>query len=154
MMFVFSLALVLGMLTLSLPSLESTAQANSPSNAEPVFGDACRNISFKFTNQHSSGGQIKFQRIKYYNRANGRWQSEDIRNDTCNQGRTCTTNGNNLRDSEGEALTKFRLVYKYKPASAGANWSDEVETGDLVPTNSTCNANRTYGPGSQGWIIR
>jgi hypothetical protein len=118
------------------------------------FGDACQNVSFKFTNRHNSGGQIKFQRIRYRNQANGDWQTEDINNITCNQGSTCTTTGNRLRDSEGENLTQFRLVYKYKPTGAGANWSDEVESSILRPTNATCRANKTYGPGSEGWVIR
>jgi len=153
-MFAFTVAIMMGAVAISLPSLDLNVEANSGLNGEPVFGDACRNVSFKFTNRHNSGGQIKFQRIIYFNRANGRWQSEDVNNTICEQGRTCTTNGNNLRDSEGEDITKIRLVFKYKPASAGANWSDEVQTGDLVPTNPTCNANRTYGPGSEGWVIR
>lgn len=154
MMFALAAPLILGALTISLPQLESKAEASPVAEPVVVFGDACRRVSFKFTNRHNSGGQIKFQRIRYYNRANGRWQSEDVSNLICNQGQTCTTNNNNLRDSEGEDITKIRLVFKYKPASAGANWSDEVQTGDLIPTNPTCNADRTYGPGSEGWVIR
>lgn len=149
MMFAFASALVVSAFTISLPNLESNVQA-SPA----PFGDACRNISFKFTNRHNSGGQIKFQRIKYFNQANGQWQTEDVNNLICNQGGTCVTNGNNLRDSEGENLTRFRLVYKYKPTGAGANWSDEVETGDFTPGNAQCRANKTYGPGSDGWVVR
>jgi hypothetical protein len=153
MMFAFVSALIVSAFAVSLPNLESNVQAKPLSEPAP-FGDACRNVSFKFTNEHRSGGQIRFQRIKYYNQANGQWQTEDVPNTTCPQGSTCVTNGNNLRDSEGENLTKFRLVYKYKPASAGANWSDEVETGDLIPGNAQCRANKTYGPGSDGWVVR
>ena len=116
-------------------------------------GDACKNVKFKFTNQHDSGGTIEIRQVKYFNRANGAWQSEDIQNLECRQGKTCTTDGYNLRDSEGEDLTKFRLVYRYKGTHAADNWSDDVEGGDKLPDNPTCNANKTYGPGSTGWTI-
>jgi len=153
--FALAIALILGALTISLPKFKSNVQANPVANPMAVsFGDACQNVRFKFTNKHHSGGKIRFQRIRYYNKANGNWQTEDVNNADCNQNATCTTTGNNLRDSEGEDLTKFRLVYKYLPTGAGANWSDEVESGDLAPTNPVCNANKTYGPGSQGWVIR
>jgi hypothetical protein len=140
---------------MSLSKNESSLQANPVAKAAAVpLGDACQNVSFKFTNRHRSGGQIKFQRVQYKNRANGNWQTEDVNNVVCNQGATCTTSNNNLRDSEGEDLTRFRLVYKYKGTGAAANWSDEVSSVELTPTNPTCRANKTYGPGSEGWVIR
>ncbi|MCI0391476.1 MAG: hypothetical protein MOB07_22265 [Acidobacteria bacterium] len=153
--FTLALGLILSALAISVAKFESNVQANPVAIPAAVpFGDACQNVSFKFTNRHDSGGQIKFQRIKFLNRANGNWQTEDVNNVVCNQGATCTTTGNRLRDAEGEDLTKFRLVYKYKGTGAAANWSDEVQSGVLEPTNPTCNANKTYGPGSEGWVIR
>ena len=153
--FAVAAGLIFSSVAISLQSPQSSVHANPIARtAGAPAGDACRNVSFKFTNSHSSGGQIKFQRIKYFNQANGNWQTEDVTNVVCNQGGTCSTNGNNLRDSEGEALTRFRLVYKYKPTGAGANWSDEVESAVFEPGNSTCRANKTYGPGSQGWVIQ
>jgi hypothetical protein len=153
--FAVAAGLIFSSLTISLSSPQSSVQAKPVSKtAGAPVGDACRNVAFKFTNRHNSGGQIRFQRIRFFNQANGDWQSEDVPNITCNQGATCTTNGNNLRDSEGENLTQFRLVYRYKPTGPGANWSDEVETGIFRPTNSTCRANKTYGPGSDGWVIQ
>jgi hypothetical protein len=113
--------------------------------------DACRNVKFKFTNKHDSGKSITVLKVKYFNKANGKWQTEDIANEVCAQGATCTTNGDNLRDAEGEDLTKFRFIYKY--TEQDGDLSDEVEGGDKVPDNPTCNANRTYGPGSDGWTI-
>jgi hypothetical protein len=151
--FALAAALILGALAISLPRFGSEVQATPvASPAGGTFGDACRNVTFKFKNEHNSGGKIKFQRIKYFNQANGDWQTEDVNNVECNQGATCATNGNNLRDSEGERLTKFRLIYKYLPTGAGANWSDEVESGVFEPNTPTCNANRQYG-GSH-WVIR
>jgi hypothetical protein len=113
--------------------------------------DACKNVKFKFTNNHDSGKSITVLRVKYFNKANGQWQTEDIANKVCAQGATCTTGGDNLRDSEGEDLTKFRFIYKY--TEKDGDLSDEVEGGDKVPDNPTCNANRTYGPGTGGWTI-
>jgi hypothetical protein len=116
-------------------------------------GDACKDVKFKFTNKHNSGGTIEVSQVKYFNKANGAWQTEDVHNFECKQGKTCTTSGDNLRDSEGEDLTKFHFVYRYKGTKGTDNWSDYVEGGDKIPDNPTCTANKTYGPGSTGWTI-
>jgi hypothetical protein len=116
-------------------------------------GDACKNVKFKFTNKHDSGGTIEVHQIKYFNKANGAWQTEDLKDIDCRQDKTCTTLGDNLRDSEGEDLTKIRFVYRYKGPKTTDNWSDYVEGGEKIPDNPTCFANKTYGPGSNGWAI-
>ena len=116
-------------------------------------GDACKNVKFKFTNKHSAGGPIELRQVKYFNKANGSWQTEDVKHFECKQGYTCTTTGDNLRDSEGEALTKFRLVYRYKGPKDTDNWSDDVEGGDKEPDDPTCNANKTYPGGKNTWTI-
>src|SRR5262249_32712990 len=116
-------------------------------------GDACKNVKFKITNKHESGGSIEIRQIKYFNKANGAWQTEDVLNFVYAQGHTCTTLGDNLRDSEGEDLTKIRFVYRYKGPKSTDNWSDTIEGGDKVPDNPTCFANKTYGPGDKGWTI-
>ena len=115
--------------------------------------DACKNVKFKFTNKHSAGGPIEVHQIKYFNKANGAWQTEDLKDVSCSQGRTCTTAGDNLKDSEGEDLTKVRFIYRYKGTKSTDNWSDYVEGGDKVPDTPTCFANKTYGPGDSGWTI-
>src|SRR5262245_32825066 len=59
-------ALALAAITFSVTKLEFDVQANPV--AEPAaapLGDACQNVKFKFTNQHRSGGKIRFQRIRY-----------------------------------------------------------------------------------------
>lgn len=113
--------------------------------AAPVFGDACKNVKFSVKNQHNSGGQIEIREVTYYNKANGKWQTEQVANKLINQGATGTTNGDDLKDSEGEQITKVKFKYKYKPTGAGANWSDEITSAEFVPSSSVCNANRTYG---------
>ncbi len=51
-----------------------------------------------------------------------------------------------------------------EPRFPAAAWASEIrhrpcgkahaiEGGDKIPTNPTCWANRTYGPGSNGWTI-
>ena len=138
-----------------------------------LAGDACKNIKFKVTNKHDSGEAILIKKVKYFNKANGKWQTEVVNQPVtltlpdpekwqffpqigkekgliCEQNRTCTTSGDNLRDAEGEKLTKFRFVYKYL---AAGKWSGEVEGGDKVPDDPECYANRTYGPGNLGWTI-
>jgi hypothetical protein len=146
--------LVLGLATFAALQFDTTVTPSATVQAAaPVFGDACKDVKFKFTNQHNSGGEIEVRQVKYYNKANGKWQNEDVNNVNCRQGKTCTTNGDNLSDSEGEQLTKIKFVYKYKPTGNGANWSDEVESAEFAPNNATCNAGKTYGPGSQGFVI-
>jgi hypothetical protein len=115
--------------------------------------DTCTNVKFKFTNKHNSGGIIELHQIKYFNKANGEWKTEGLKDLSCGQGHTCTTSGDNLTDSEGEELTKFHFVYRYKGTKSTDNWSDYVEGGDKVPDDPTCFANKTYGPGPTGFTI-
>jgi hypothetical protein len=152
--FAVATTLILGALTLALPKLKSEVKANPVGKPTAVpFIDPCTNVKVRFKNQHYSGGQIKFQRIKFLNRDSGNWYTEDVNNLICNQGELCTTTGNNLRDSEGEDLTKFQLIYKYKGPGAAANWSGEVTSPQFSVTegNYRCAANRTYGGPS--WTV-
>ena len=55
---------------------------------------------------------ITVTQVKYFNQANNRFQTEAIRNLRCAAGATCTTHGDNLRDAEGEDLTRFVFVLK------------------------------------------
>jgi hypothetical protein len=125
--------------------LSSAAIANA--------SDTCKNVKFKFTNKHSSGGTIEVHQIKYFNKANGQWQTEGLNDISCGQGKTCTTTGDDLKDSEGEELTKVRFIFRYKGTKSTDNWSDYVEGGDKIPDNATCYANKVYGPGDKGWTI-
>lgn len=153
-MTLIAIAIAIGIATFTALNFDTKVTQNSTAQAAaPLFSDACKDVKFKFTNNHNSGGEIEVRAVKYFNKANGKWQNEDLNNLTCGQGQTWTTIGDNLSDSEGEQLTKIKFVYKYKPTGKGANWSDEVESTEFVPNNPTCNAGKTYGPGAQGFVI-
>lgn len=101
-------------------------------------GDACRNVKFSFTNQKDRA--ITVVKVKYFNQANNKLQTESIRNVRCAAGATCVTRGDNLRDAEGEDLTRFVFVLKNE---GGENQHD---TSPKVPGNPKCSADKTYGP--------
>lgn len=101
-------------------------------------GDACRNVKFSFTNQKNHA--VTVVKVKYFNQANNKLQTEGIRNVQCAAGATCVTRGDNLRDSEGEDLTRFVFVLKNE---GGENQHD---TNPKVPSNPKCSADKTYGP--------
>src|SRR5215471_16403498 len=135
--------------TLSLVALSILVSGAAIAHAS----DTCTNVKFKFTNQHNSGGTIEVRQVEYFNKANGKWKTEDVKVFDCPQGHTCTTSGDNLTDSEGEELTKFQFIYRYKGTHASDNWSDDVPGDIKTPDDPTCYANRTYGPGDKGFII-
>jgi len=133
-------------------------------------GDACKNVKFKVHNKHDSEAAILIKKVEYYNKANGKWQSEVVNQgfyfDTsgklqmiplekghglyCKYDQTCVTGGDNLRDSEGEALTKVRFVYQYW---ASGKWSGEVTGSAKEPDSTKCVANKTYTNGDNGFAI-
>lgn len=43
-----------------------------------VAGDICKNIKFKVTNKHDSGETILIKKVRYFNKANGKWQTEVV----------------------------------------------------------------------------
>lgn len=146
-------ALVIGVLGTTVLKPESKVQASpaAETSSPKMFGDACKNVKFKVTNNHSKNGDIEIRGVEYFNKANGKWQTEDLPNVVVGQDRTVTTGGDDLKDSEGEDLTKFKFIYRWKANGREANWSGEVKSKEFVPDNPTCNANRTYGNSS--WII-
>ena len=138
-----------------------------------LAGDACKNVKFKITNKHDSGNKILLKRVEYFNKANGKWQSEVVNQSwhvgvpdgpnqivapplekepglECAHGDTCTTGGDDLRDAEGEQITKFRFIYKYW---AAGKWSGEVDGGVKETVDSTCFANKVYAGANGGFAI-
>ena len=101
-------------------------------------GDACRNVKFSITNQKNH--TITLTQVKYFNQANNRFQTENIRTVQCKAGATCVSRGDNLRDAEGEDLTRFVFVLKNE---GGENRHDTSVKGT---NNPRCNADKTYGP--------
>lgn len=140
----FAIAIAIAIAAIAALQFSNQATPNVQA-AAPIFGDACQNVKFKVKNQHNSGGQIEIRQVEYFNKANGKWQVEDIPNQIINQGATFTTNGDDLKDSEGEQITKIKYRYKYKGTGRGANWSDEIVSDEFVPSSPVCNAGRTYG---------
>ena len=150
--------------------------ALSPAHA----GDACKNVKFRVTNNHSSGKAIIIKRVKYFNKTDGGWRTEVVNQniivDTrefadlvpigtfdrspgliCRHGKECTTAGDNLGGAEGQPLTKFRFIYIHIVAGnwsqGDAKWSNEVESADKEPGGPTCSANKIYSGGKSGWKI-
>lgn len=112
-------------------------------------GDACKDVSFQFKNQRSQ--RIRVYKVEYFNAANNKTQSESLPNFECAAGSTCTTSGDNLRDSEGEDLTNF--VFFFNDQEADGGWSNnDVHTQKKVPVTKKCGGGMTY-KGSSAWTI-
>lgn len=146
-----AIGLAMGLVGMNFVSNQGEVQASSIEPNSTVLGDACRNVKFKFKNKHSQNGQIRLLKVEYFNRANGRWQTEQVPNAVINQNAVYTTNGDNLRDSEGEDITRVKFHYKWKSNTGGAKWSKAVTSKVFVPSTPGCYANRTYGGAS--WEI-
>lgn len=112
-------------------------------------GDACKNVKFQFKNQR--GRTIRVYKVDYFNTANNKTQTEDVKNLECASGSTCTTSGDNLTDSEGEDLTNF--VFWFNDKEDDGDWSStNVHTQNKVPVTRKCSADMTY-KGSPVWTI-
>ena len=160
-MLTIAVAIAVGFIGFTFSGSATEVQANS---IEPIaststitstntLGDTCKQVKFKFTNKHSKGGEIEIRAVKYYNKANGKWQTEDVPNAVVNQGSSYTTGGDDLQDSEGEDLTQIIFVYRWKAVGRGAAWSSDVSSKIFVPTEPSCYANRTYGAGKTIFTI-
>ena len=155
LMITMIVGLLVGISVVSSTGFYHSVEANS--ETEPnlsVRGDACRNVKFQFKNNHRSGRTVDIVEVEYFNRANGRWQTENIKGNNgdsfyCPFGDTCTTRGDDLRDSEGEQITKIRFHFKF---AVPGGWSDKIVSRQFEPVAPVCNANKTYGDG-QNWTI-
>jgi hypothetical protein len=146
-----AIAITLGIFGLTTLPTATKVEAASVKAGIFFFGDNCKNVKFSAKNQHAQNGQIEIRKVTYYNKANGKWQTEDLPNLVVNQGSTFTTDGDDLSDSEGEQITKVKFIYRWKSDGRNANWSGDVTSKEFVPSATVCNANRTYGNSS--WII-
>jgi hypothetical protein len=113
-------------------------------------GDACQKVKFQFKNERPV--TIRVTKVEYLNKANNKTQTEDINpNMVCPPGLTCTTDGDDLRDAEGEDLTNF--VFFFNDRESDGDWSKgDIKTQNKVPVNQKCSADRTYS-GSPVWTI-
>lgn len=120
-------------------------------------GDACKNVKFKIKNQRDT--LIRITKVEYHNADNSKIQSEDINpNLECSVGATCTTNGDDLRDSEGVNLTNFVFFFDDHSTEItldgdkGPKWLPGGKTQPKIPADKKCRAGRTYS-GDPVWTI-
>lgn len=120
-------------------------------------GDACKDVKFKIKNQR--GTLIRITKIEYHNADNNKVQSEDINpNLECAGGATCTTNGDDLKDSEGVNLTNVVFFFDERSSEIaldvdkGPKWLPGGKTQAKVPADKKCRAGRTYS-GDPVWTI-
>ena len=113
-------------------------------------GDACKDVKFQFKNQRSA--RIKVYKVEYFNAANGKTQTEQLNpEEECPSNTTCTTSGDNLRDSEGGDLRHF--VFYFNDQEADGDWSkDNIKTQWKEPVTQKYSAGMTYKGGSV-WTI-
>jgi hypothetical protein len=107
-------------------------------------GDACKNVEFQLINKRATGiviTSVDYDRDVVAHNP----RHEDINPDlVCASGATCKTNGDDLRDSEGENLTNFVFFFNDIEADGGRSKIDQ-KTQPKVPDSKKCTANRTYG---------
>ena len=154
--FAVATALIMGALMIALSKNKSDVYAEPA--IEPgiqIGSDACKNVSFKFTNNRSDKATVRIEQVKYIeNKAGSRIQrTENVKSNDCKYGQTCTTTGDNLPDSLDRDLSDFQIVYRYLTKGSAANWSDLVQTPPRNADNPQCKNNRTYGPGEKGFSV-
>lgn len=108
-------------------------------------GDACKNVTFKVTNSHKEGRDIKVVKVKFTNPHNGgKEQTEGVKNTVCKPGATCTTDGDNLSDADKVDLKAIKIVFRYQERDG--DWSDEFVTQPYAPAYPKCTKDKQYGP--------
>jgi hypothetical protein len=111
--------------------------------------DLCRNVAFRFVNEHKSGQPIRVEQVKYRHTLNDKQQTEEVANIVCDTGTTCFTRGDDLRDAEGVELTNVRFVYRVQQIRYGVlDWSDRITSAPHDPPvgERRCRADKIYGP--------
>ncbi|MBK7394684.1 MAG: hypothetical protein IPI64_15550 [Chloracidobacterium sp.] len=74
--------------------------------------DSCQNVSFIVWNV--GPGPVEIKKIKYYNRTDGKWKTEDTPNKTCARNVDCKFGWDNLGSAEGDDLTKIVLCSRIR----------------------------------------
>lgn len=119
-----------------------------PSGDSDALRGACKDVTFVVRNGRNVA--IRIKKLKYFNRNENRWQTEDLQFGNvslCEPGAMCSPGGaENLRDSEGDDLTKFIFLYE------DINDSTLRESATFVPNIPLCRSGKEYGEGP-GWTI-
>lgn len=154
-MLTIAVAIAVGFIGFTFSGSTTEVRANSTDSitSNNLLGDACKQVKFKVTNKQKQGGEIEIKAVKYYNKANGKWQTEDVPNAVVKQGYSYTSGGDDLQDAEGEDLTKFVFVYRWKGTGRGAAWSSDINSKEFYPADPKCFANRSYGSGKTVFTI-
>ncbi|MEQ1619954.1 MAG: hypothetical protein ABL919_01015 [Methylococcales bacterium] len=105
--------------------------------------DLCKNVKFKFTNNHSMGRKISVDKIMYWDKSDNIWRTEDVKPDTeCDINDTCYTDEEDLEHVENEVIEKVRFIYK---ELADGKWTDNIEGGNkLTNDNGECVKGKIY----------
>jgi len=145
-------ALVLGAITIAIPKLRSNVQAKpvaSPA-APQLFGNPCKNVKFKFTNNLATEKPlVHIEKVSYDLVGVGNKTELVSTPNDCKYQQTCTTTGDNLTSASGRDLKNFQIYYKYKSTvQVGENWSDLVHTPTISKTFSNCKENDVYDLGT------
>lgn len=128
---------------LSMLAVAIGAVAAQPARADD---DACRRVSFRFTNDHESRRPIKVVEVQYRNLVNNRNPTVDVTDIECAYGATCSTAPVDLRDVEGNKIDNIKFVYRYREQDG--DWSDKTSrgAGPFDGKHKECRADRSYGP--------
>jgi hypothetical protein len=113
--------------------------------------DACKNVRFKFTNNHPTERAIQVTGVEYEDVVNNKKVSRKLTPVDCAFQATCVTGAEDLRDVEGNNIKNIRFVYKYRERDK--DWSDNTRTATFEATHKECRADRIYGPGARGFVI-
>lgn len=135
-----------------LAAVAMTGMFSSVMTATPsarAGSNTCKDVKFKFTNSHRDGRDIKVVKVEHFSAHDRKWRTEDVADETCGQGRTCTTNGDNLAGVEARDISKVKFHYKVKDAAG--NWTATIVGGEkaVSAAQQECRAGAIYGP----WAI-
>lgn len=116
--------------------------ATSGFGFEDASSGSCKNVSFRFKNNRAR--DIEIRKVKYYNRNENRWQTEDVPNTTCRPGQTCNFGREDLRDSAGDDITKLRFLFHDN------HTREDLESAEFNPSTPACTDEKIFGYG-QAW---
>lgn len=120
-------------------------KANVDNEVSIEMMDSCKNVSFVVWNVGS--GPVEMKKVKYYNKHDGKWRTEDVQNTNCPVNQQCTFGWDNIQKAEGEELTKIVFIFKDKKTGT------TFESRDFIPESPRCVRDKTYGFGMH-WEIK
>lgn len=136
---------VASLLTAFLLSVLVAAAVVAGLPATAAAADACKNVKFRVTNSHKENVDVRIVKVRFKNPHNGgKEQTENVANEVCKPGVTCTTNGDNLNNADKVDLRSIQIIFRYKEADG--DWSDEFATQPFTPAYPKCGDDKVYGP--------